>query len=151
MREMIRQVVSEQLCFAIYNAQKEFSRMYTAALEPYHLTYTQYLALLVLWENDQRSITEIGEALSLDSGTLTPMIKRMEQNGFVTRARSQTDERKVVVSLTSKAKESKEAILSKVTSCLAVVTEDEGNYFDLLNQINQLAKKVGGISNEKSL
>ena len=104
-----------------------------------------------MWENDQRSITEIGEALSLDSGTLTPMIKRMEQNGFVTRARSQTDERKVVVSLTSKAKESKEAILSKVTSCLAVVTEDEENYFDLLNQINQLAKKVGGISNEKSL
>lgn len=148
---MIREIVSEQLCFAVYNAQKEFSRMYTAALEPYHLTYTQYLTLLVLWEKDQRSISEIGSELSLDSGTLTPMIKRMEQNGYLTRTRSQADERKVVISLTSKAKELKDAILSTVTSCLTIVTDDEKNYFDLLNQINQLAEKVGGIINEKSL
>lgn len=148
---MIREVVSEQLCFAVYNAQKEFSRMYTAALEPYHLTYTQYLTLLVLWEKDQRSVSEIGKELSLDSGTLTPMIKRMEQNGYLTRTRSQSDERKVVIRLTSKAKELKDAILSTVTSCLTVVTDDEKNYFDLLNQINQLAEKVGGIIHEKSL
>lgn len=148
---MIREVISEQLCFAVYNAQKEFTRMYTAALEPYHLTYTQYLTLLVLWEKDQQSVSEIGKVLSLDSGTLTPMIKRMEQNGYLTRKRSQVDERRVVIQLTSKAKELKEEILATVQSCLTIVTEDQEAYFDLLHQINQLAEKVGGIINEKSL
>ncbi|MHC5268985.1 MarR family winged helix-turn-helix transcriptional regulator [Enterococcus sp. LJL98] len=148
---MIQSVVNEQLCFAVYRAQKELNRMYTVALEPYRLTYTQYLLLLVLWEKDQQSVSEIGKVLSLDSGTLTPMIKRMEQNGYLTRKRSQIDERIVVIQLTSQAKESKEAILATVQSCLTIVTEDEENYFDLLHQINQLAEKVGGIINEKSL
>lgn len=148
---MIREVISEQLCFAIYNTQKEFTRMYTAALDPYNLTYTQYLTLLVLWEKDQQSVSEIGKVLSLDSGTLTPMIKRMEQNGYVTRKRSQVDERKVEIHLTPKAKEVKEEILTKLQSCLSIVTEDQESYFDLLHQINQLAEKVGGIINEKSL
>lgn len=120
-------------------------------LAPYHLTYTQYLTLLVLWEKDQQSVSEIGKVLSLDSGTLTPMIKRMEQNGYLARQRSQTDERKVLIYLTPKAKELKEAILAAVQSCLTIVTEDEDDYFDLLHQINQLAEKVGGIINEKSL
>lgn len=148
---MIRPVISEQLCFAIYNAQKEFSRVYNVALEPFQLTYTQYLTLLVLWEKDQQTVSEIGQVLSLDSGTLTPMIKRMEQNGYVTRERCKSDERKVLVALTQKAQDNQEAILSTVTSCLTIVTEDQEEYFRLLHQINQLAKKVGGIIHEKSL
>lgn len=89
-----------QLCFALYSASLATTRLYKPLLEPLGLTYPQYLALLVLWEHGDQSVGALGERLFLDSGTLTPLLKRMEAAGWVRRERSADDERRVVVSLT---------------------------------------------------
>lgn len=92
--------LEQQLCFAVYSASHAFTRFYKPLLAQLGVTYPQYLALLTLWEEDGLSVTAIGDRLLLDSGTLTPVLKRLEALGLVTRARSTTDERQVLVSLT---------------------------------------------------
>lgn len=94
--------LDNQLCFALYAASNAMTRLYRDRLEPLGLTYPQYLVMLVLWEQDGLTVSAIGERLHLDSGTLTPMLKRMEQAGLVARRRSKDDERQVAVSLTPK-------------------------------------------------
>ncbi len=94
-------LVDEQLCFALYNASRALTRAYGPLLEPLGLTYPQYLALLVLWERDGVAVKHIGERLALDSGTLTPLLKRLEQQGLVERRRAEDDERVVRIYLTS--------------------------------------------------
>ncbi|WP_417578943.1 MarR family winged helix-turn-helix transcriptional regulator [Pelagibacterium sp.] len=89
-----------QLCFAVYAAGQAFARLYRPLLDPLGLTYPQYLAMLVLWEDRPISVTGIGQRLGLDTGTLTPMLKRLEAAGLVKRTRSATDERRVLVTLT---------------------------------------------------
>lgn len=89
-----------QLCFALYSAANLTTRLYRPLLEPLGITYPQYLALMALWERAPRSVGELGEALGLDSGTLTPLLKRLEAGGFVTRTRDARDERRVLVGLT---------------------------------------------------
>jgi MarR family transcriptional regulator, organic hydroperoxide resistance regulator len=92
--------LDHQLCFALYAAANRVIRLYRDQLEPLGLTYPQYLTLLVLWERDDRLVGEIGEALSLDSGTLTPLLKRLEAAGHVIRTRDAADERRVRITLT---------------------------------------------------
>jgi DNA-binding MarR family transcriptional regulator len=92
--------VDEQLCFALYAAGNAMTRTYAPLLRPYDLTYVQYLTLLVLYESDDVPVGEIGRRLSLDSGTLTPVLKRLESRGYVKRRRSAVDEREVRVRLT---------------------------------------------------
>ncbi len=87
------QNLDNQLCFAVYSASHAFSQAYRPHLEPLGLTYPQYLVLLVLWEKDGLSVKELGKRLFLDSGTLTPLLKRMEQGGWLTRKRDSRDER----------------------------------------------------------
>ena len=96
--------LDHQLCFAVYAAAHAFNRFYKPLLGPLGLTYPQYLVLLVLWEKDGQTVSGIGERLMLDSGTLTPLLKRLEAAGFVTRARSERDERQVLVRLTDAGK-----------------------------------------------
>ena len=91
-----------QLCFALYGASNRVTRLYRPLLEPLGLTYPQYLVMLALWERAPRSVGDLGQALDLDSGTLTPLLKRMEALGLVSRARDPRDERRVIVSLTDK-------------------------------------------------
>lgn len=91
--------LDNQLCFSIYAASRAITRAYRPILEPYGLTYPQYLVLLILWESDGQSVNQIGERLDLDSGTLTPLLKRMEQAGFVVRERDPGDERRVRIRL----------------------------------------------------
>ncbi|UTH75883.1 MarR family winged helix-turn-helix transcriptional regulator [Chromobacterium sp. IIBBL 290-4] len=89
-----------QLCFALYSASLAMNKVYRDCLKPLGITYPQYLVLLVLWEQDQRSVSDIGEKLFLDSATLTPLLKRMETAGWVERQRLASDERVVMVGLT---------------------------------------------------
>ncbi|MEV6825831.1 MarR family transcriptional regulator [Amycolatopsis sp. NPDC051102] len=96
--------LDEQTCFALYAASRAVTDAYRPLLGELGLTYPQYLVLLVLWESDARPVKEIGEALHLDYGTLSPLLKRLEANGFVTRARLPEDERTVVVSLTEEGR-----------------------------------------------
>jgi MarR family transcriptional regulator, organic hydroperoxide resistance regulator len=93
--------LDHQLCFALYAASRAITRTYRDQLEPHGLTYPQYLVLTVLWEENNLSLTSIGRRLRLDSGTLTPLVKRLESGGLVTRDRRITDEREIEISLTA--------------------------------------------------
>ena len=92
--------LDHQLCFALYSASLAMTKLYKPLLDELELTYPQYLALLALWEKDGLTVSELGQRLFLDSGTLTPLLKRLEENGLVLRERSSADERVVDISLT---------------------------------------------------
>ncbi|MGB7365542.1 MAG: MarR family transcriptional regulator [Carnobacterium jeotgali] len=141
-------LLEEQLCFSTYTLSKQFTKLYRPVLEPYSLTYTQYVALLVLWEESDLSVQSLGTRLGLDSGTLTPMLKRMESNGFITRKRHPEDERKVIIATTQKADSLRDELLEKVSACLALLNMNEKDYFDLLTKIDDLSKTLGGILND---
>lgn len=94
--------LENQLCFGLYAAAHAMNRAYRITLGPLGLTYPQYLTLLALWETDRQSVSELGERLRLDSGTLTPVLKRLEAAGLVSRARTRADEREVEISLTER-------------------------------------------------
>jgi DNA-binding MarR family transcriptional regulator len=96
--------LDEQLCFSVYAAEHAFTRFYKPLLGPLGLTYPQYLVLLALWETDGLALKSIGERLGLDSGTLTPLLRRMAEAGWLTRARDSADERVVRVHLSAKGK-----------------------------------------------
>ncbi|UJR83285.1 MarR family winged helix-turn-helix transcriptional regulator [Sandaracinus amylolyticus] len=96
--------LDQQLCFALYTASRAFTRAYAPLLEPLGLTYPQYLVMLVLWEEDGVPVKRLGERLVLDSGTLTPLLKRLEQQGLVERRRDAEDERVVRIHLTAQGR-----------------------------------------------
>ncbi|CAK21635.1 transcriptional regulator, MarR family [Listeria welshimeri serovar 6b str. SLCC5334] len=144
-------ILEEQLCFSVYNASKQFTKLYREALEPFQLTYPQYITLLVLWEKDKQTVTELGKRLALDSGTLTPMLKRMEHLGYVTRIRHVEDERRVYIELTEKAMEIQPEVLQSVDNCLQLLGFEEQDFTQLLTRIQALTNQLGGIGNEKTL
>ncbi|MET1179689.1 MarR family transcriptional regulator [Peribacillus simplex] len=102
MQSKIEKVLEDQLCFLLYASSREMTKKYKPLLDKLEVTYPQYLVLLLLWEQDTLTVKKLGELLALDSGTLTPMLKRMEQNGLIVRERSSEDERSVMIKLTDK-------------------------------------------------
>ncbi|MED1202460.1 MarR family winged helix-turn-helix transcriptional regulator [Heyndrickxia acidicola] len=115
--------LDNQLCFLLYAASREMTKQYKPLLEALDVTYPQYLVLLLLWEQDEMSVKKMGELLYLDSGTLTPMLKRMEQQGLVTRERTAEDQRSVTVTLTEKGHSMK----NKASGIPARIFELSGN------------------------
>jgi DNA-binding MarR family transcriptional regulator len=111
--------LDNQICFAVYSAAHAFNRVYKPLLDRLGLTYPQYLVMLVLWERDGVPVKEIGERLYLDSGTLTPLLKRLESAGFLKRTRSTEDERQVLIALTSHGQALKDKARSVPMSILA--------------------------------
>ena len=97
--ELLR--LDQQLCFALYNASRAITRAYAPLLEPLGLTYPQYLVLLALWQEDGLPVKQLGDRLGLDSGTLTPLLQRLEKSGFVARVRDKGDQRVVRIHLTA--------------------------------------------------
>lgn len=110
--------LANQLCFSVYHASRLFTRFYQQALQPFELTYPQYLILLSLWENDQQPLHRLGEQLDFGSNTLTPLLRRMEQRGWLTRQLPPSDRRQLIISLTDKGRESRGPILSAVQQCV---------------------------------
>lgn len=96
--------LDNQLCFALYSTSLTMTKLYKPVLDQLGLTYPQYLVMLVLWERDGLTVSELGERLFLDSGTLTPLLKRMESSGLLQRERAREDERRVIVTLTPEGK-----------------------------------------------
>ena len=97
--------LKNQLCFPLYAAARNVTNLYTPLLQPLGLTYTQYLVFLVLWERDGITVGELGEKLMLDNGTLSPLLKKLQQAGYIERQRSKEDERVVVITLTDRGRD----------------------------------------------
>lgn len=119
--------LDRQLCFALYAASLAMTKLYKPLLEPLGLTYPQYLAMLALWEQDGLTVSELGQRLTLDSGTLTPLLKRLEQAGLLSRLRDAADERRVLVVLTGagRALKRKAAGVPREIACATACDVDE--------------------------
>jgi len=111
-------VLANQLCFSAYNVSRLFAKFYEKELKRFGLTYSQYLVLLALWENDNQTLNAIGKQLELSSNTLTPLLKRLEQAGWVKRGRSREDKRQLIVTLTHKAYRQQDAVFKAISSCI---------------------------------
>ena len=132
--------LADQLCFSLYAASRAMTATYGPLLAPLGLTYPQYLVMLVLWETDGVAVKSIGEALALDSGTLTPLLKRLESQGLVRRERSTTDERVVAVFLTADGKKLKvraRAIPEKLLACTGARADDIAKLRDELHALSE--------------
>ena len=136
--------LESQLCFALYVCSKEIIKKYKPLLDPLGLTYTGYITMMALWEKDNVTVKELGERLYLDSGTLTPMLKKLEQQGFLQRTRG-TDERTVFINLTNKGRELKQQALEIPTEmkCNIKLTTDEA-----VNMLTNLHMLMSNLENE---
>ena len=134
--------LDNQLCFGLYVCSKEIIRLYAPILEPLGLTYTSYITLLSLWERDNVTVKELGAKLFLDSGTLTPLLKKMEGQGFLTRTRSTKDERTVYVKLTPEGKNLRKKCLEvpKQMMCHNLMSLDEAA--ELLQNLHKLMSRM---------
>jgi len=120
-------LLSNQLCFLVYRLEREISARYRPLLQRLGLTYPQYLAMLVLWEQDGRTVTELCRLLGLDTGTVSPLLRRLEQAGLLKRCRNRGDERSVVVELSlagKKLEEQAASIPAALASCLGIGTRE---------------------------
>ncbi|HKL57910.1 MAG TPA: MarR family transcriptional regulator [Sphaerochaeta sp.] len=118
------QNLDESLSFALYVCSKEIIQRYKVLLEPFGLTYTSYLVLLALWEEDAQSVKELGQKLYLDSGTLSPVLKRLEAADFVIKEPDRRDERSVSITLTAKGRRTQHSALSIPKAMHSLLTED---------------------------
>src|SRR6201997_4065061 len=134
--------LDNQICFAVYSAAHAFNRVYKPLLDRLGLTYPQYLAMLVLWEHDGVAVKEIGERLFLDSGTLTPLLKRLEAAGLIKRTRSTQDERKVLIALTPQGQALKDRARSVPLSILAASQCSVSELSDIKSEIAVLRDRL---------
>lgn len=130
--------LENQLCFPLYACSKEVIRKYKPHLDEIGLTYTQFITMLVLWERKNINVKQLGECLYLDSGTLTPLLKKLEAQGFVKRRRMVEDERNLIVELTKEGEELKDKavdIPSKVGQCIALTPEESAILYKILYKV----------------
>ncbi|MBQ1552450.1 MAG: MarR family transcriptional regulator [Clostridia bacterium] len=130
--------LSNQLCFPLYAAARGVTNLYTPILRPLGLTYTQYLVFLVLWERDGVTVGEIGEKLMLDNGTLSPLLKKLQEAGYIERRRSADDERVVLITLTEKGRDLQEQakdVPKKAARCVDLPPEKARELYTLLYEL----------------
>jgi MarR family transcriptional regulator, organic hydroperoxide resistance regulator len=130
--------LDSQICFPLYACSKEIVRRYKPFLDPLGLTYTQYIVMMALWEQENMTVSELGKRLYLDSGTLTPLLKKMEARGYVTRARSGSDERSVIIGITDAGRELRAQavdIPQQMGRCVSMSAEDAQQLYTLLYKI----------------
>lgn len=151
MSDTTPRLLDDQLCFAFYTASKKFNHFYQEALKPFHLTYPQYITMLALWETSPLTVRELGQRLNLDSGTLTPLLKRLEKQGWISRDRSQKDERQVNISLTQHAVEQRDVVYDHVNQCVDILDLDLASYDDLLSQIHDVADNLDDVRSDRKI
>ena len=140
--------LDNQLCFPLYAASRMITSLYTPYLKPLGLTYTQYILFLVLWEKDALTVGEICKRLMLDSGTLSPILKKLRRQGYIEKQQSVSDERSYIITLTEKGRElqmrAKDVPL-QVGSCVKIAPEKALQLRDLLNELleNQMTDIKG--------
>ena len=138
--------LDNQLCFPLYVCSKEIIRRYKPMLDDLDLTYTQYITMMAMWEHTEMNVKELGKCLFLDSGTLTPVLKKLEAKGYINRGRSRTDERNLIVTITEEGMELRDRALAVPAqmACCVALTPDEGVQMHRL-----LYKILNGISREQ--
>ena len=130
--------IENQLCFPLYACAKEVVKRYKPFLDPLDLTYTQYITMLVMWVEKQMTVKQLGEKLFLDSGTLTPVLKKLEQKGYVKRTRSKDDERNLIITLTDSGRKLQEkacSIPKELGSCIQLPKDEVVTLYNLLYQL----------------
>ena len=136
--------LENQLCFPLYAAAKEITRKYKPILDKLDLTYTQYICMMVMWEHKELNVKTIGEYIYLDSGTLTPLLKKLEDKGYIERKRNDEDERNLVISITDKGLALRDEALSVPQSmggCIALSREEAELLYKVLYKIlNNISK-----------
>lgn len=130
--------IENQLCFPLYACAKEVVRKYKPHLDEIDLTYTQYITMMIMWDKKEINVKSLGECLYLDSGTLTPLLKKLEQKGFITRKRSTDDERNLIVSITDKGEALKEKAVEipmAVSDCFDLTKDEIAQLYKILYKI----------------
>lgn len=130
--------LENQLCFPLYAASREVIKRYKPFLDPLGLTYTQYIAMMVLWDCRKISVKDLGEKLFLDSGTLTPLLKKLEAQGYITRLRSEKDERVLIVETTPKGRRLREKAVDvpqQVGCCVRITADETQQLYTLLYKL----------------
>lgn len=130
--------LKNQICFPLYACSKEIVRRYKPYLDELDLTYTQYIAMMVMWEKKELNVKELGESLYLDSGTLTPVLKKLEAKGYISRKRSKEDERSLIVSITEAGEALKDKAIEipeKIVSCVNMSKDEYTLLYKLINKI----------------
>ena len=136
--------LANQLCFPLYACSRETIKLYKPFLDELGLTYTQYITMMVLWEHKAMTVKALGQELYLDSGTLTPLLKKLEEKGFVHRRRSDEDERNLIVSITEKGDELKDRALSipdEMTKCINLEKKEIGQLYHMLYRMLEFVKE----------
>lgn len=134
--------LENQLCFAFYACSREITKLYRPILQELGLTYTQYITLLALWEKDGITVKELGDKLSLDSGTLTPLLKKLEHSGLVERSRDKSDERNVNILLTEQGRALKQQAYEVPIKLYADTKVNEADIMTLKDQIQSFMQKL---------
>ena len=135
--------LENQLCFPLYAASREVIKLYKPYLDELGLTYTQYITMMVLWEHKAMTVKALGQELFLDSGTLTPLLKKLEEKGLVTRRRSGLDERNLIVTITELGEEMKDRALhipGEMMKCINLPREDIRELYRMLRQLLEYVK-----------
>ena len=135
--------LSRQLCFPLYACSREMIKLYKPWLDELGLTYTQYITMLVLWEHKAMTVKALGKELYLDSGTLTPLLKKLEDKGLVTRRRSDQDERNLIVTITEAGEALRDRavhIPAEMTKCITIPKEDIRELYRMLYQMLEHVK-----------
>lgn len=135
--------LSRQLCFPLYACSREMIKLYKPWLDELELTYTQYITMLVLWEHKAMTVKALGQELYLDSGTLTPLLKKLEEKGLVTRRRSEQDERNLIVTLTDRGEAMRDDALhipAEMTKCINLPRDDIRELYRMLYQMLEYVK-----------
>lgn len=130
--------LENQICFPLYACSKEIVKRYKPYLDEIDLTYTQYITMMVLWQYKEMNVKELGKYLFLDSGTLTPVLKKLEQKGYITRKRDDKDERVLNIAITKNGEDLKEQAVSipeKIGSCVPLTPEDGMKLFEILHKM----------------
>jgi len=134
--------LDNQVCFSLYAASREIIKLYKPLLDKFNLTYTQYIAMLVLWEDEKSTVKEIGKRLHLDSGTLTPLLKKIESMGLITWYRDVNDDRVVIVELTEKGRLLKDEVTEVPREMMCKVNMPLENAIALKKYLDELLKSL---------
>jgi len=134
--------LSNQLCFKIYSASRAMIRLYKPILDKLKLTYPQYIAMLVLWEKEVIPFKELSDEIKLKTGTLTPLLNKLEKQGYIVKIRDENDDRKILVKLTDKGRELKEEALNVPAEIACKTSLEKEEYISYMKIMNDLLEKL---------